>query len=59
MKPRNPTFTGSVDVHAALARAHADRAEYVQIAVNGVAAAFKRLAAKLRHGRQPHKGAWA
>ncbi len=46
-----------VDVHAALARAHADRAEYVSRALGGVPVLLKRLAARLR--RQPQAGAWA
>ena len=46
-----------VDVHAALARAHADRAEYVRRALGGVPVLLKRLAARLR--RQPQAGAWA
>ena len=53
------TFTGPVDVHAALARAHADRGEYVRIAFAEVPALLKRLVASIRRSRSSHKGAWA
>ena len=56
---KNPAFTGPVDVHAALARAHADRGEYISIALAGVPALLKRLVATVRRTRAPHKGAWA
>jgi len=58
MNTRNPAFIGAVDVHAALARAHADRAEYISIALAGVPALFKRLAAAVRPHRH-RKGALA
>jgi hypothetical protein len=47
------------DAHAALARAHADRAEYIRLAFAGLPALAKRLAARLRPHRLPRKGAWA
>jgi hypothetical protein len=61
MKTRHPTYLRPVDVHAALARAHADRAEYIRLAIVGVPVLFKHLAAKLRPNRQrlPQAGAWA
>ena len=48
MNTKNRTYIRPVDVHAALARAHADRGEYIRIALAGVPALAKRLAAKLR-----------
>jgi hypothetical protein len=50
-----------IDIHAALARAHADRAEYIRIALTGVPALLKRLTGRLRPNRQrlPQAGAWA
>jgi hypothetical protein len=50
-----------IDVHAALAHAHADRAAYVRLAFAGVPALLKRLVARLRPNRQraPQSGAWA
>ncbi len=50
-----------VDVHAALARAHADRGEYVRLALLRLPTLVKRVAAKLRFGRArlPRNGAWA
>jgi hypothetical protein len=50
-----------VDLHAAVARAHADRAEYIGFALTKVPALVKRLTARLRPSRQrlPQAGAWA
>ena len=50
-----------IDVHAALAHAHADRAAYMRLAFAEVPALLKRLAARLRPNRQrlPRSGAWA
>lgn len=50
-----------INVHDALARAHADRAEYVRIAFTEVPVLLKRLVARLRPNRQrmPRTGAWA
>jgi hypothetical protein len=60
MNANDRLYIRPVDVHAALARAHADRAEYIRIAFAEVPALLKRVAAKLRRNRRlPHKGAWA
>jgi hypothetical protein len=61
MKTRNRLRVPTVDVHAALARAHADRAEHIRIALAQVPGLLKRLSAKLRPSRHrlPHTGAWA
>ena len=48
MKTDNRSQIQTVDVHAALARAQADRAEYVRTAVAAVPALVKRLAAQFR-----------
>jgi hypothetical protein len=50
-----------VDIHAAVARAHADRAEYIGYAVAKMPVLLKRLTAKLRPNRTglPRGGAWA
>ena len=56
---KTPAFTGPVDVHAALARAHADRGEYISIALAGVPTLLKRLLATVRRTRSSQKGAWA
>jgi hypothetical protein len=61
MKTRNRSNYQPVDIHAALASAHADRAEYIRIAFAEVPALVKRVTAKLRTARrrQPKAGAWA
>jgi len=61
MKTRKHRHFHQVDVHAALARAHADRAEYIRFALAQVPGLVKRLSAKLRPDRQrlPQTGAWA
>jgi hypothetical protein len=50
-----------VDVHAALARAHAGRAEYYRVALAGLPALLKRLGVGLRPNRrqQRHTSIWA
>jgi hypothetical protein len=50
-----------VDIHAALASAHADRAEYIGFAIAKVPVLLKRLIARLRPNRAglPQGGAWA
>jgi hypothetical protein len=55
MKTHNRSQIHSVDVHAALARAQADRAEYVRTAITAVPALVKRLAAQIHtsHRRLP------
>ncbi len=58
MKTHNRPHTRPVDVHAALARAHADRAAYIGLALTSLSALAKRLAGRLRP-RHSHKGAWA
>ena len=61
MNTANRNYLEPVDVHAALARAHADRAEYIRLALTGLPVLVKRLAAKLRPSRTrlPRTGAWA
>ncbi len=61
MNTENHIFNGPVDVHAALARAHADRGEYISMAFAEVPALLKRLLAAVRHRRHhtQGKGAWA
>jgi uncharacterized protein (DUF736 family) len=61
MKTSTRTYHQPIDVHAALARAHADRGEYIRIALAEVPALAKRVTAKLRtiRRRQPKAGAWA
>ena len=59
MKSHNRSYNRPVDVHAALARVHADRAAYIRLAFAGLPALAKRLAARLRPHRLPRKGAWA
>lgn len=48
MKTNNHSQIHTIDVHAALARAQADRAEYVRTAVAAVPAVVKRLATQFR-----------
>jgi hypothetical protein len=61
MNTRNRSHT--IDVHAALARAHAERAEVMRAALNQLPALFKRLAARLQSKREPQLrrqfSAWA
>ncbi len=60
MKTHQRLHSRQVDVHAALARAHADRAEYIRTAITAVPALLKRLTAKDRPDRKhPRAGAWA
>ncbi|HEX3709220.1 MAG TPA: hypothetical protein VHV56_04980 [Pseudolabrys sp.] len=65
MTTRNHRYIAPVDMHAAIARAHADRAEYIRIALEQGPALLKHFAAKLRSGarasraRLPHISAWA
>jgi hypothetical protein len=60
MNAHERTYIRPVDVHAALARAHADRAAYIGLALSTLPALAKRLVSKLRPNRRlPHKGAWA
>ncbi len=61
MKTHPKLHSRPVDVHAALARAHADRAEYIRTAIAAVPALVKRLTGKGRAHRkhQPRAGAWA
>ncbi len=58
MKNRNPSYIDPVDVHAALERAQADRAEYIRTTLVQLPARVKRAAARLRQ-RLAHTGAWA
>jgi hypothetical protein len=61
MNANNRLYIRPVDVHAALARAHADRGEYISSAIAKVPSLLKRLGGKLRPSRQrlPQSGAWA
>jgi hypothetical protein len=65
MTTRNHRYIAPVDMHTAIARAHADRAEYIRFALEQGPALFKRVATKLRssakasRARLPHIGAWA
>jgi hypothetical protein len=60
MSTKSRNYLDPVDVHAALARAHADRGEYLRLAVAGLPTLVKRVASKLRFSRErlPHNGAW-
>jgi hypothetical protein len=61
MKTHERLHIHRVDVHAALARAHADRGEYVRTAMAAVPALVKRLSARFRPNRPrlPRTGACA
>lgn len=59
MKTRKPAYLRPVDVHAALARAQADRAEYIRIAAAQLPALVKRAATGLRRRRASRAGVWA
>ena len=61
MNTHDRSYIHTIDVHAALARAQADRAEYVRMAIAGVPVLLKRLVARLRPNRQrlPQAGACA
>jgi hypothetical protein len=61
MKSRNRLRVPTVDVHAAIARAHSDRAEHLRFALHQVPGLLKRLSTKLRPNRHrlPQTGAWA
>jgi hypothetical protein len=52
MNTQDRFYIRPVDVHAALARAHADRAEYIRTAVGEGPMLLKRLVAQLRPNRQ-------
>jgi hypothetical protein len=61
MKTLDELHIPPIDIHAAIARAHADRAEYIGLAATKVSALIKRVAAKVRPNRQrlPQTGVWA
>jgi hypothetical protein len=61
MTTKSNSYFEPVDVHGALARAHADRGEYIRLAIAGLPALVKRVSRKLRISRQrlPRNGAWA
>jgi hypothetical protein len=61
MNTQDRFYIRPVDLHAALARANADRADYVRTAIVAVPALVKRLAARFRAHRQhlPQAGARA
>ena len=52
MNTQDRFYIRPVDVHAALAGAHADRGEYIRLAITGVPALLKRLTARFRPNRQ-------
>jgi hypothetical protein len=52
MNTQDRTYIRPVDIHAALARAHAARAEYIRLALAGVPALLKRMATRHRPDRQ-------
>jgi hypothetical protein len=61
MNTQDRLYIRPVDAHAALARAHADRAEYIGFAIAKLPVLLKRLTARLRPNRNrlPQAGAWA
>ena len=61
MNTQDRFYVRPADVHAALARAHADRGEYIRLAIAGVPVLLKRLTARFRPNRQrlPQAGACA
>jgi len=61
MNTQDRFYIRPVDVHAALARANADRGEYIHLAIAGVPVLLKRLTARFRPNRQrlPQAGACA
>jgi hypothetical protein len=61
MKSHKRSYIRPVDIHAALARAHADRAEYIGRALAKLPGLAKRLLSHLRPNLQrlPHSGIWA
>jgi hypothetical protein len=61
MKTNNRNYPRPIDVHSALARAHAERAEFIGQLAAKVPGLLARLTAKLRPSRTrlPHNGAWA
>jgi hypothetical protein len=52
MNTLDRSYIQPVDAHSALARAHADRAEYVRMAIAGVPVLLQRLVARLRPNRE-------
>jgi hypothetical protein len=61
MNARTPTYMQPIDVHEALAHAHAERGAYISNALAEVPALLKRLVAAFRPHRHrlPHKGVCA
>jgi hypothetical protein len=61
MNTRHRIRVAPIDSHAAIARAHANRAKHLGFALAQASVLFKRLAAQLRPGRPhlPHTGTWA
>jgi hypothetical protein len=61
MNARTPTYMQPIDVHEALAHAHAERGEFLAAVFIGVATLVKRAVAAIRPHREhlPHKGACA
>jgi len=59
MTTRLPGYMNAIDVHEALAYAHAERGHYIGTALAGVPTLLKRLAGAFHRHRTPRKGAWA
>ncbi len=59
MTARYPAYMNAIDVHEALAHAHAERGAMLIQLFAGLAVLPKRLAAALHRHRAPHKGALA
>jgi hypothetical protein len=61
MNTKNRLHIARIDTHAAIAHAHAVRAEHLRFALAQVPGLLKRLAGKLRPDRHrlPQTGAWA
>ncbi len=60
MNTKHRIRVAPIDAHAAIARAHANRAKHLGHALAQVPGLFKRLTAHLRPARHrmPHGGAW-
>lgn len=62
MNARTPDYMKPIDVHEALAHAHAERGEFLASAFSGLVTLVKRAVGAIRPHRQhhlPHKGACA
>ncbi len=59
MNTRYPAYMNAIDVHEALAHAHAERGAMIAHLFAGLLALPKRVATAVHKHRGPHKGAWA